>query len=177
MRLPARRLVWMFAVLLLAVVACGRPVSDSVGADDVGAGQEDIDVPPIDVDLRLTESSEECVKERTGLTQIERYRIAGELREGDLAPLYHSVDLACLIREGVEVPAVYRSSILDDNGVLRVLAQCVVSDHAWSRSEDILDGVGGAVAPDVGPAEKMRALVACGFEEPETLDDDPFANG
>ena len=168
----------MFAVLLLVSTACARPVSDSVGAVDSGLGQEDIDVPPIDFGFsEMSESTEECVKERTGLTQVERYRIAGELREGDLAPLYQSVDLACLIREGVDVPAVARSAFLDDHGILQALAQCLVSDHAWSRSEDILDGVGGAVAPDVGPAEKMRALVACGFEEPETLDDDPFANG
>ncbi len=168
----------MFAVLLLVGAACGQPFSDSVGADDPGLGQEDIDVPPIDFSFfKPTESSVECVKERTGLDQTERDRIAGELRDGDLVPIYQFVDLACLIREGVEVPAVVRSSYLDDNGILRALAQCLVSDHAWSRSEDILDGVGGAVAPDVGAADKMRALLDCGFDAPDTLDDDPFTNG
>ena len=117
------------------------------------------------------------MKQRTGLDPAGRDRIAGELSDGDLGPLYLSVDLACLIREGVEVPGSIRSSLLDASSVLRALAQCLVSDHSWSRSEDILDGVGGAVAPDVGAADKMQALLDCGFEEPETLDEDPFAYG
>lgn len=114
------------------------------------------------------------MRRRTGLDTGDRARIAGALSDGDLSPLYLSVDLACLIREGVEVPESIRSSLLDRSSVLRALAQCLVSDHSWNRSEDILDGVGGAVAPDVRAATKMQALLECGFEEPETLDDDGF---
>ena len=176
-RLSALRWVWVSAVLLLAGVACAQSVPDSEVAVDSGAGREPSDVAPIDFDFKTSESSEECVEQRTGFDLADRDRIAGELSDGDSAPLYLSVDLACLIREGVEVPGPFRLSLLDDNGILRALAQCLVSDHSWSRSEDILDGVGGAVAPDVGAADKKQALLECGFDDPESLDDDPFANG
>ncbi len=177
MRFPARRRVWVLAVLLLAGVACAQSVADSEGAVDSGAAREPSDVAPINFDFKTSESLEECVEQRTGFDLADRDQIAGELSNGNLAPLYLSVDVACLIREGGEVPRSIRSSLLDDNSVLRALAQCLVSDHSWSRSEDILDGVGGAVAPNAGAADKMQALLECGFEEPESLDDDLFANG
>lgn len=172
--------IWIcvLTVLSLAGTACGQSAPDAEGESAPSVSLEPRDVAPIDFNFETTsDSSDQCVKQRTGLDPSYRDRAVGELSDEDLVPLYFSVILACLIREGDEVPEPIRSSLLDNNNILQALAYCLVSEHSWVESDDILDGVGGAIAPDVDAADKMRVLTECGFDDPESLDDDPFAKG
>ena len=117
------------------------------------------------------------MQERTGLDAAYHERLAYSLTNEQLVPLYFSVALACRIREGEAIPEPIRVSFFEDVGILHSLARCLVEEQSWIESDDILDGVGGAVAPDVSAAEKTEALIACGFEDPASLSSDPFENG
>ena len=175
----ARRLMLVALLMLLVGTACAQSAAESEVDDPEDAGG----VPPISMGELATEvtakAMEGCVKQRSGFDLSDRARVYAELRAGRESapvPFYSIIELACFVSDGGEVPETWRESMLVDNGSVGSLADCVVSEHSWTRSENVYDGVGGAIAPDVGDAQKRNALLDCGFEDTDSLDDEPFAN-
>ena len=148
--------------LVLSISGCGE-------SSQLEDQQVKNDTEPLDIDtFETTDASVACVYERTG-SDLPVFAMS---EDETIIPLYYTVNIGCRLteEEGYILPEPVRRSFFEENSVLKHVSRCLSDTRGWSRSSDILDGVGGAIKPNKQiHNDTARDLSFCGFNNSESI--------